>query len=63
MENGFGGNMGKILNFLKLCIPQKDPCPMGLYEYTMLNVPDNVLRELEQMVDNRRKELLAEQRR
>lgn len=36
---------------------------MGLYEYTMLNVPDNVLRELEQMVDNRRKELLAEQRR
>lgn len=63
MENGFGGNMGKILNFLKLCLPPKDPCPMGIYEYTLLNVPDNVLRELEQMVDNRRKELLAEQRR
>lgn len=55
--------MGKILNFLKLCLPPKDPCPMGIYEYTLLNVPDNVLRELEQMVDNRRKELLAEQRR
>lgn len=27
-------NMRKILNFLKLCLPQKDPYPWGIYETT-----------------------------
>lgn len=62
MEIGFGGNMGKILDFLKLCIPQKNPMPMGIYEYTLMNVPETVLRELEDMVDSRRKDLLAAQK-
>lgn len=51
-------NMRKILNFLKLCLPQKDPCPWGIYETTLTDVPPEVLRELEEMVDNRRKQLL-----
>ena len=55
-------NMRKILNFLKLCLPLKDPYPWGIYEYTLMNVPDNVLRELENMVDSRRKDLLAAQK-
>lgn len=54
--------MSKILNFLKLCLHQKDPYPWGIYEYTLMNVPDNVLRELENMVDSRRKDLLAAQK-
>ena len=52
-------NMRKILNFLKLCLPVKDPYPWGIYETTLIDVPPKVLRELEQMVDNRRKELLT----
>lgn len=51
-------NMRKILNFLKLCLPQKDPYPWGIYETTLTDVPLEVLRELEEMVDNRRKQLL-----
>lgn len=51
-------NMRKILNFLKLCLPQKDPYPWGIYETTLEDVPPEVLRELEEMVDNRRKQLL-----
>ncbi len=51
-------NMRKILNFLKLCLPQKDPYPWGIYETTLTDVPPEVLRELEEMVDNRRKQLL-----
>lgn len=51
-------NMRKILNFLKLCLPQKDPYPWGIYETTLTDVPSEVLRELEEMVDNRRKQLL-----
>lgn len=51
-------NMRKILNFLKLCLPQKDPYPWGIYETTLMDVPPEVLRELEEMVDNRRKQLL-----
>lgn len=50
--------MRKILNFLKLCLPQKDPYPWGIYETTLADVPPEVLRELEEMVDNRRKQLL-----
>ena len=50
--------MRKILNFLKLCLPQKDPYPWGIYETTLTDVPPEVLRELEEMVDNRRKQLL-----
>ena len=57
--NGHGGNMKKILDFLKLCLHQKDPYPWGIYETTLINVPPEVLRELEEMVDNRRKELLS----
>lgn len=55
-------NMSKILNFLKSCLLPKDPYPWGIYEYTLMNVPDNVLRELEDMVDSRRKDLLAAQK-
>lgn len=51
-------NMRKILNFLKLCLPQKDPYPWGIYETTLTDVPPEVLRELEEMVDNRHKQLL-----
>jgi hypothetical protein len=51
-------NMRKILNFLKLCLPQKDPYSWGIYETTLTDVPPEVLRELEEMVDNRRKQLL-----
>lgn len=51
-------NMRKILNFLKLCLPQKDPYPWGIYETTLTDIPPEVLRELEEMVDNRRKQLL-----
>lgn len=51
-------NMRKILNFLKLCLPQKDPYPWGIYETTLADVPPEVLGELEEMVDNRRKQLL-----
>lgn len=51
-------NMRKILNFLKLCLPVKDPYPWGIYETTLMDVPPEVLRELEEMVDNRRKQLL-----
>ena len=51
-------NMRKILNFLKLCLPQKDPYPWGIYETTLMDVPPEILRELEEMVDNRRKQLL-----
>lgn len=51
-------NMRKILNFLKLCLPQKDPYPWGIYETTLMDVPPEVLRELEEMVDSRRKQLL-----
>lgn len=51
-------NMSKILNFLKLCLHQKDPYPWGIYEISLMNVPPEVLRELEEMVDNRRKQLL-----
>jgi hypothetical protein len=51
-------NMSKILNFLKLCLHQKDPYPWGIYETTLTDVPPEVLRELEEMVDNRRKQLL-----
>lgn len=51
-------NMRKILNFLKSCLPQKDPYPWGIYEITLTDVPPKVLRELEEMVDNRRKQLL-----
>lgn len=54
--------MRKLLDFLKLCLPPKDPCPMGIYEYTLMNVPVTVLRELEVMVDSRRKDLLAAQK-
>lgn len=50
--------MGKILNFLKLCLHQKDPYPWGIYETTLMDVPSEVLRELEEMVDIRRKQLL-----
>ena len=50
-------NMSKILNFLKLCLHQKDPYPWGIYETSLMNVPPEVLRELEEMVDNRRKQL------
>lgn len=51
-------NMSKILNFLKLCLPQKNPYPWGIYETTLTDVPPEVLRELEEMVDNRHKQLL-----
>lgn len=51
-------NMRKILNFLKLCLHQKDPYPWGIYETSLMNVPPEVLRKLEEMVDNRRKQLL-----
>lgn len=51
-------NMRKILNFLKLCLHQKDPYPWGIYETSLMNVLPEVLRELEEMVDNRRKQLL-----
>lgn len=51
-------NMSKILNFLKLCLHQKDPYPWRIYETTLTDVPPEVLRELEEMVDNRRKQLL-----
>lgn len=51
-------DMRKILNFLKLCLSQKDPYPWGIYETTLTDVPPEVLRELEEMVDNRRKQLL-----
>lgn len=51
-------NMSKIFNFLKLCLHQKDPYPWGIYETTLTDVPPEVLRELEEMVDNRRKQLL-----
>lgn len=60
MEIGFGGNMGKILDFLKLCLHQKDPYPWGIYETTLINVPSEVLRELEEIVDNRRRQLTDE---
>lgn len=50
-------NMSKILNFLKLCLHQKDPYPWGIYETSLMNVPPEVLRKLEEMVDNRRKQL------
>lgn len=49
-------NMRKILNFLKLCLHH--PYPWGIYETSLMNVPPEVLRELEEMVDNRRKQLL-----
>lgn len=51
-------NMSKILNFLKLYLHQKDPYPWGIYETSLMNVPPEVLRELEEMVDNHRKQLL-----
>lgn len=38
--------MSKILN------------PWGIYETSLMNVPPEVLRELEEMVDNHRKQLL-----
>lgn len=41
-----------------LCLYQKDPYPWGIYETSLMNVPPEVLRELEEMVDNRRKQLL-----
>lgn len=50
--------MRKILNLLKICLLQKDPYPWGIYETTLINVPSEVLRELEEMVDIRRKQLL-----
>jgi hypothetical protein len=49
--------MRKILNLLR-CLLQKDPYPWGIYETTLMDVPPEVLRELEEMVDNRRKQLL-----
>lgn len=55
-------NMSKILNFLKLCLHQKDPYPWGIYETSLMNVPPEILRELEDMVDSRRKDLLAAQK-
>lgn len=51
-------DMSKILNFLKLYLYQKDPYPWGIYETSLMNVPPEILRELEEMVDNRRKQLL-----
>ena len=50
--------MRKLLNFLKICLAEKDPFPWGIYETSLTNVPPEVLRELEEMVDNRRKQLL-----
>ena len=29
-------NMSKILNFLKLCLHQKDPYPWGIYETSLI---------------------------
>lgn len=55
-------DMRKILNFLKLCLPVKDPYPWGIYETSLMNVPPEILRELEDMVDSRRKDLLAAQK-
>lgn len=52
--------MRKLLNFLKICLAEKDPFPWGIYETSLTNVPPKVLRELEEMVDNRRKELLSQ---
>lgn len=51
-------NMRKILNLLKRCLLQKDPYPWGIYETTLMDVAPEILRELEEMVDNRRKQLL-----
>lgn len=42
-----------------MCLLQKDPYPWGIYETTLMDVPPKILRELEEMVDNRRKELLT----
>ena len=50
--------MRKILNLLKKGLLQKDPYPWGIYETTLMDVPPEILRELEEMVDNRRKQLL-----
>lgn len=50
--------MRKILNLLKRCLLQKDPYPWGIYETTLMDVAPEILRELEEMVDNRRKQLL-----
>jgi hypothetical protein len=55
-------NMRKILNFLKSCLLPKDPYPWGIYETSLMNVPPEILRELEDMVDSRRKDLLAAQK-
>ena len=46
-------DMRKILNLLKIC---------GIYETSLMNVPPEILRELEDMVDSRRKDLLAAQK-
>lgn len=53
-------DMRKIFNLLKLL--QKDPYPWGIYETSLMNVPPEILRELEDMVDSRRKDLLAAQK-
>lgn len=50
--------MRKILNLLKRGLLQKDPYPWGIYETTLMDVPPEILRELKEMVDNRRKQLL-----
>lgn len=55
-------DMRKIFNLLKICLPQKDPYPWGIYETSLMNVPPEILRELEDMVDSRRKDLLAAQK-
>lgn len=55
-------DMRKILNLLKICLLQKDPYPCGIYETSLMNVPPEILRELEDMVDSRRKDLLAAQK-
>lgn len=54
--------MRKILNLLKICLFQKDPYPWGIYETSLMNVPPEILGELENMVDSRRKDLLAAQK-
>lgn len=55
-------DMRKIFNLLKICLLQKDPYPWGIYETSLMNVPPEILRELEDMVDSRRKDLLAAQK-
>lgn len=50
-----------LIQKIKAFLPPKDIHPYWLWEFTLHDVPEDVLQELADMVDKRRAELLDRQ--